>query len=65
MERIMIFCGLQRINSNLHLSQDTSPIDKVHLFFNNEIYELVQREINFYAEQQINKRRMSPGTEIC
>jgi hypothetical protein len=41
----------------VHFSQDSSLVDIIHLFFNYEIFELIQRETNLYAEQQINKKR--------
>jgi hypothetical protein len=32
------YSGLTAANSNLHLSEDSSPIDIIHLFLNNEIF---------------------------
>jgi hypothetical protein len=51
------FSGLLRINSNFYISPDSSPVDIFHLFFKNEVVELIQREFNLYTEQQINKKR--------
>jgi hypothetical protein len=32
------FYGLKGVNSNLHLSEDSSPIDILHLFGNTEVF---------------------------
>jgi hypothetical protein len=53
---------LPRINSNLHLSQDGSPIDTFHIFFNSDILELIKKETKLYAEQQIRKKDKISGT---
>jgi hypothetical protein len=40
------FSGLKGVNSNLHLSEDSSPVDIPHLFGNAEVFVLIQREMN-------------------
>jgi hypothetical protein len=51
------FCGLPELNPNLDISEDSSPLDFFRLFFDNEILAVIQKEINRYAEQQINKKK--------
>jgi hypothetical protein len=47
------FLGLPETNSNLYLLH-ASPIDVVHLFFNNEISELIQTETNLYVKIKLS-----------
>jgi hypothetical protein len=58
------FFGVDRNRFRLHLFQDSSLIYLYiyiyHLFFIKERYELIQRKINLYSEQQINIRQEGP-----
>jgi hypothetical protein len=41
---------IKRTSSSFHLSEDISPVDVFHLFYNNEIFELIQRGSKVYGE---------------
>jgi hypothetical protein len=44
------FCGVPGINKNLQITQDSSPWDIFEIFFSPEIFKLIQKETNRYAE---------------
>ena len=45
------------INKNFHITQDSSSWDIFEIFFSPEMFELIQKETDRYAVQQINKKK--------
>jgi hypothetical protein len=50
------FSGVPGINKNFRITEDSSPWDIFEIFFSTEMFELIQKETNQYATQQIKKR---------
>ena len=51
------FSGVPGINKNYSIAQDSSPWDIFEIFFNPEMFKLIQKETNRYATQQIDKKK--------
>ena len=51
------FSRVPGINKNLHTTQDSSPREIYETFFNPDIFKLIQKETNWNAPQQINKKK--------
>lgn len=63
-ENVPEFFKLSKINSSLHLFQDSSTIDTFHMFFNKEISELIKRVNKSYAELRRNRKNTRRSFEI-
>ena len=50
------FSGVPGINKNFHITQDSSPWDIFETFFSPKIFKHIQKEMNRYATQKINKK---------
>ena len=51
------FSGVPGVNKNFQIAQDSSPWDIFEILFSPEMFKLIQKETNRYAEQQINKKK--------
>jgi len=51
------FSCIPGINKIFQITQDSSPWDIFEIFFSQEMFKLIQKETNQYAEQQINKKK--------
>jgi hypothetical protein len=54
---IPAFSGIEGLNPNSTITEDSFPLDFFRLFFENEILTIIQNESNRYAEQQITKKK--------
>jgi hypothetical protein len=61
------FSRVSGTNKNFHTTEDSYPWDIFEIFFSPEMFKLVQKETNWYAMQQINKKetRGLSETQIC
>jgi len=50
------FSSAPGINKHFQITQDSSPLDIFEIFFSPEMFKLIQKETNCYAQQQINKK---------
>jgi hypothetical protein len=51
------FSGVPGTNTNFNITQDSSPWDIFEICFIPEMFRLIQKETNWYAMQQINKKK--------
>ena len=58
------FSRVPEINTNFHITQDSSPWDISEIVFSPEMFILIQREINQYAAQHINKKPSNGRTSV-
>jgi hypothetical protein len=54
------FSGQPRLNQNLTIMEENSPVDFFGMFFGNEMFGDIQSETKRYAKQQINVREHGP-----
>jgi len=58
------FSRVPGINTNFHITQNSSPWDIFEIFISPEMFILIQREINQYATQHINKKPSNGRTSV-
>jgi hypothetical protein len=58
------FSRVPGINTNFHITQDSSPCDIFEIFLRPEMFKLIQKETNQYAMQQINKKPSNGRTSM-
>jgi hypothetical protein len=58
------FSRVPGINKNFHVTRDSSVWDMFEIFFSPEMFKLIQKETNWYATQQINKKPSSGRTSV-
>jgi hypothetical protein len=51
------FSRVPGINKNYQITQDSSPLDIFEIFFSTDLLKRIQNETNWYAAQQIKKKK--------
>jgi hypothetical protein len=52
------FSGLKGVNSDLYPSEDSSPVDKLHLFDYADIFVLIERDMNTCRTADKNSKKV-------
>jgi hypothetical protein len=53
----LAFSGVTWTNKNFPVTKDSSPLDAIAKFFSTELFKHIQNETNWYAKQQIRKKK--------